>query len=152
MASAYRDNDGQLRGSLSYEGGGTIRIVEHIIPVILPCTGCNALTFHLLGSEHAGLGLQIPFMGTIASTHKRYQLICNNCTVTSGVCGYNLLKELESRVLPASICTRLDRFLSICGKAPPGYSNGFLAFMCQLDPEYANEAAWISAYRRYDGR
>lgn len=151
MARAYRDKEGMLRGSLDYDGGGTIRIVEHIIPVLLPCTTCNSLTFHLLGSEHAGLGFQIPFVGTVASTHKRYGLICNNCTVTSGIYGYDLLRALESRVLPASVCTRLDKFLAIRPDAPPGYSRGFAAFMCEVNPEYANEATWLSAYGRFDG-
>ncbi len=152
MPTAYRDKEGLLRGTMDYDGGGRVQIVEHIVPVLLPCTSCNTITFHVLGSEHAGLGINIPFMGTVASTHKRYGLLCNNCTVMSGIYGYDLLRQLESRVLPPAVCAPLDRFLSVRSDAPLGYSQGFVGFMCRVNPDWANEATWLSAYQRSDGR
>jgi hypothetical protein len=152
MPRVYRDKDGLLRGTLDYDGGGRITIVDHIVPVLLPCVKCNAFLFHVLGSEHAGLGFQIPFVGTVASTHKRYGLLCNDCTTMSGVYGYDLLRVLESRILPASVCDPLDRILAIRPDAPPAYSRGFTAFMCSLNPEWGNDATWLAAYRRFDGR
>jgi hypothetical protein len=152
MPQAYRGEDGTLKGTLDYGGGGHVQIVEHIVPVLLPCVKCQALTFHLLGSEHAGLGVRLPFLGTVASTHKRYGLLCNKCTVLSGVYGYDLLQKLESRVLPAYVCEVLDRFLSAAPNAPLGYSREFPAFMCKVNPIYSEGVAWLAAYKRYDGR
>ena len=152
MPTAYRDQKGKLCGTLDYGGGSRVHMVEHVVPVMLPCVKCESLTFHLLGSEHAGLGIQIPFMGTVASTHKRYGLLCNNCTITSGIYSYDLLKHMESRVLPASVCDVLDRFLSAVPNAPLGYSKRFTAFICEVNPDFLNNATWLAAYRRHDGR
>lgn len=152
MTQAYRDHDGTIKGTLDYDGGGRVQLVDHVVPVILPCVKCNALSFHLLGSEHAGLGIQLPFVGTVASTHKRYGLLCNNCTVMSGVYGYDLLQKLESRVLPSYVCDVLDRFLSVVPNVPLGYSRAFPAFMCKVNPVYSEGLAWLTAYSRCDGR
>lgn len=151
MPRAYRDDKGLLRGTLDY-AGGRVQIVEHIVPVLLPCVECGSLTYHVLSWEHAGLGFQIPFVGTLASTHKRYGFLCNKCTMMSGIYGYDLLRHLESRVLPASVCDRLDKFLSFIPDAPPGYSKAFGAFMQRIEPESVDDAVWLAAYTRYDGR
>jgi hypothetical protein len=151
MPRLYRNDEGMLRGTLDYDGG-PVTIVEHVLPLLFPCVQCNSLTFHVVGSEHAGLGIRFPFIGTVASTHKRYGLICNLCTTTSGVIAYNLLRYLEMRIVPNYVCEPLDRFLAVRPDAVPGYSRNFTAFMCAVDPEFAHEATWIAAYRREDGR
>jgi hypothetical protein len=151
MPEAYRNDDGLIRGKLDYKGV-SVQIVDHIAPILFPCVDCNALTYHVLGSEHAGLGFQIPFVGTVASTHKRYGLLCNKCTVMSGIKGYDLLRVLESGVVPASVCDQLDRLLSALGEAPLAYSHGFAAYMCKLNSDWVAGAIWLAAYRRSDGR
>ena len=151
MPEAYRNDDGLIRGKLDYKGV-SVQIVDHIAPILFPCVDCNALTYHVLGSEHAGLGFQIPFVGTVASTHKRYGLLCNTCTVISGINGHDLLRVLESRMVPASVCDPLDRVLSALGDAPLAYSQGFTAYMCKMNPNWTDVATWLAAYRRADGR
>ena len=151
MAHAQRDSRGRIRGTLDY-GGSRVSVVEHVTPLLLPCVKCSSLTWHVLGSEHAGLGFSIPFVGTVASTHKRYGLLCNRCTTLSGITGYDLLQKLESRVLPSSVCAPLDRFLSVIPNAPLGYSRGFAAFMCRVDEGYVDSAADLAVYTRYDGQ
>lgn len=151
MPKAYRNRDSLIRGKLDYEGV-IVQIVDHIVPIIFPCVGCNALTFHVLWSEHAGLGFQIPFVGTVASTHKRYGLLCNTCTVMSRISEYDLLRVLENRMVPASVCDPLDRLLSTFANAPLAYSSGFAAHMGKVNSDWLDAAVWLAAYRRSDGR
>jgi hypothetical protein len=151
MAKARRDDRGLISGTLDY-GSSKVTVVEHVVPILFPCTDCRLLTWHVLGSEHAGLGFHIPFVGTVASTHKRYGLLCNICTTISGVSGCDLLKHFESKVLPQSVCAPIDRFLAINPHAPPAYSKGFAAFMCKIDPSYREDAVALAAYTRYDRR
>ena len=104
------------------------------------------------GSLFVGSRVQIPFVGTVASTHKRYDLLCNKCTTQSGISGGDLLKQLESRVLPPSVCAPLDRFLAAVPNAPPAYSKSFAAFMCRVEPDLRDELAYLAVYARYDGQ
>lgn len=153
MAQAYRDSDGLIRGSLEYGGGGVTKIVDGILPVLYPCTACRAITYHVLGSEPAGLCFQVPLVGIpLGSTHTRYGLLCNDCTTTSGISALNLRSILESRVAPAQVCDGLDRLLSMNSRAPLAYSSGFAKYMCAISPGLADTASWIAAYRRFDGR
>lgn len=153
MARPHRNADGLLRGTLDYGQGNRLSIVEHVLPVVLPCMNCKSLTYHVLGSEHAGLGFSIPFVGTLASTHKRYGFVCNDCTVISGVNGGSrMLQSLEARVLPAEVCDRIDRFLAAIPGAPLAYSPGFAKFVISVEEKKPEDLAWLTGYRRFDSR
>jgi hypothetical protein len=153
MPRAYRDKDHLLHGELHYGGEAYVNIVDGVLPVLYPCVSCRDITFHVLGSEHAGLCIRIPIVGKrVASTHKKYGLLCNDCTTLSGLATYDLRRCLEARVIPKYVCDGLDRCLAVDPKAPPGYSSRFAQYMASLNPEWSQVATIISAYRRYDGR
>ena len=79
---AGRDVHEVLTGDLDYGGGFPVTILSGIPPVLYVCSDCSAVSFHVVGEQHAGLGIKIPFARKpIASTGKQYFLICNNCTL-----------------------------------------------------------------------
>ena len=149
MASLKRNGNGVIQGTLDYGRGLVFRTVDTIIPFLFPCTNCKELEFHVLGSQHSGLGFRVPFVGTVASTHKLYTPICNKCTCTSSISNSKLMSQLDSRILPPIICEPLDRLLAV-KNAPQAYSKNFAAYLCREDPSYAPDLAWLTAYTRYD--
>jgi len=66
--------------------------------------------------------------------------------------GARLLRSLEERVLPREVCEPLDRFLAAVPGAPEGYSKDFANFLASNDVEAAGDRAWLTAYKRWDGR
>lgn len=151
MPKAYRDKDNLLHGELHYGGEAYVTIVDDVLPVLYPCVRCRDITFHVLASEHAGLCIRIPIVGKrVASTHKKYGLLCNDCTTLTGIAAYDLRKWLESRVIPKYVCDGLDRFLATDPRAPLGYSRTFAAYMISLNSAWNEVATILTAYRRYD--
>jgi hypothetical protein len=138
---AIRDEMGILKGDLDYGARCPVTVLSLIAPVLYPCVKCRSMTFHLVGEQHAGIWIKVPFARKpIASSGKGYQLICNTCTTIATQLPRSAVAKLEAKVIPHEICDAYRR-LEIC---PEPYTDGYVRpFMSSL--ENANEDTRVCA-------
>jgi len=150
MAALTRDANGVLRGDLQYDEGFPATVLTHISPVLYPCPNCGGATLHVVVEQPTGLAIKTPFVAKpLAATGKEYGLVCNECTMTTGIKGRELLSYLEQRVVPKEICRTLDRFFESEPGACPAYADGFSAIVLPLfGDDNGFMATCLAVYRR----
>ena len=119
-----RDENGILVGSFEQDSGEfPIDVVRKFVPFLYPCERCQELQFHVVGEQHAGIGLKIPFMRKpLVSTHKQCLAICNKCTNISTELPRDVISKLESGLIPAQF---FRMYALVCGDLLP-YKDGFI--------------------------
>ena len=148
-----RDSNGALIGSFEPGGGAfPIDIVTRIVPFLYPCSECMGVMFHVVGEQHAGIGIKIPFMRRpLVSTGKGYQAICNTCANINTVLPTNVVEKLEGRVIPAQICAM---YPTVCSPPEPytqGFNEEFLARHADVSEKTLKFIRkCLEAYRRED--
>ena len=146
-----RDENGVLVGSFEQgRGSFPIDIVRRIIPFLYPCQECQALTLHVVGEQHAGIGIKIPFMRKpLASTGKAYQAICSTCTNINTILPSDVFHKLEQRIISPQICAM---YAAVCDPPQP-YTEGFVDQFIGRHPEAGERTLaflrkCLEAYRR----
>lgn len=148
-----RDPNGVLIGSFEPGGGAfPIDIVTRIVPFLYPCAECRATLFHVVGEQHAGIGIKIPFMRRpLVSMGKGYEAICNTCTNINTILPKDVVEKLENRVISAQICAM---YATVCNPPEP-YTDGFLEGFLARHADSGEKTlmfvrSCLEAYRRED--
>jgi hypothetical protein len=119
-----RDENGVLIGSFKQARGSyPIDIVRHIVPFLFPCQQCRSLVFHVVGEQHAGIGIKLPFASKpLVSVGKGFHAICNTCTMINTQIPRQVVEKLERGVIPLEIS---NMYATVCNPPEP-YTDGFL--------------------------
>jgi len=146
-----RDPNGVLIGALEPgEGAYPIDIVTRIVPFLYPCAECKAIMFHVVGEQHAGIGIKILFMRRpLASMGKGYHAICNTCTTINTHLPKDVVEKLERHVIPAQICAM---YVTVCNPPEP-YTEGFLDEFLGRHTDAGEKTlkllrSWLETYQR----
>ena len=146
-----RDQNGVLVGSFDQgRRAFPIDILRHIVPFLYPCQECQALKFHVMGEQHAGIGFKIPFMRKpLASTGKVHQAICNTCTNINTVIPDDAFRKLEQGIIP----TQISAMYAVVCDPPEPYTDGFAENFLGRHPEAGDKTIafvrkCLVAYRR----
>jgi hypothetical protein len=146
-----RDEHGFLVGRFD-QGWGSfpIEVIRRIVPFLYPCQECRGIQFHVVGEQHAGIAIKIPFMKKpLASTGKGHQAICNTCTTINTVLPIDVVRKLEAGIIAPQLC---GMYATFCD-APEPYTEGFAAQFVERRPEVAKNILLfvkkcLEAYRR----
>lgn len=136
--SGSRDKNGVLIGSFDQGWGKSpIDVLTHIVPFLYPCSKCKAMMFHVIGEQHAGIGIKVPFIRKpVASTGKGYHAICNTCTTINTQPPKGVVRKLEKGIIAREICSTYGL---VC-ESPEPYTEGFTEDFIAFNPD-ADEAA-----------
>jgi len=108
--------------------------------------------FHVVGEQHAGIGIKIPFMRTpLVSTGKSYGAICNVCTTINTSLPKDVVEKLERRVIAPQICAM---YATVCSPPEP-YTEGHLDGFLKRNADEGEKTlklvrSWLEAYQRED--
>jgi hypothetical protein len=145
-----RDRNGILTGEFPQERGQfPITILSDIRPFVFPCENCKGLTIHVVGEQHAGIGIKIPFFSKpLVSTGKGYHALCNTCTWINSKLTQDMVYKLKGGILPIEI-TNLYHDLKMLD-APAPYSEEFIqAFLASLSKERDSVKKYIESILRH---
>jgi len=109
--------------------------------------------FHVVGEQHAGIGVKVPFMRKpLASTGKGHQAICNTCTNINTLIPDDVFRKLEQGI----IAPQISAMYAAVSDPPEPYTDGFAGDFIARHAEAGDKTIafvrkCLAAYRRESG-